>query len=102
MKKNLHELSAIERSQVTDDLLLPAAEFLALLLAAVLLLGMIFGLGFTSPFDRLVRPAHGAIDRHRLRGCPHAQPPLRESGSKLTLQALTLQASDPPSLTLQA
>jgi hypothetical protein len=44
MRKNLHELSEFERSQMTEDLMLPAGDFLALLLGAVLLLGMVFGL----------------------------------------------------------
>ena len=49
MKKKLHELSAHERSQAAvEDLMLPAADFLTLLLAAALLLGMVFGLMSSS------------------------------------------------------
>lgn len=44
MKNNDHELSARERAQATEELMLPAAELFGLLMAAVLLLGIVFGL----------------------------------------------------------
>jgi hypothetical protein len=42
MKINLHELSDQEKRQAAEELMLPAAEFLALFAAAVLLLGFVF------------------------------------------------------------
>ena len=44
MKNNDHELSARERAQAIEELMLPAAELFGLLMAAVLLLGIVFGL----------------------------------------------------------
>jgi hypothetical protein len=42
MKNNLHEFSEQERRQAAEELMLPAAEFLAMFAAAVLLLGFVF------------------------------------------------------------
>jgi len=43
MKRGLHDLSELEKSQVQDRLMIPAGEFIALFAAALLTLGLIFG-----------------------------------------------------------
>jgi hypothetical protein len=43
MKRGLHELSEREKSQVQDRLTIPVGEFIALLVAALLTLGLLFG-----------------------------------------------------------
>jgi len=43
MGRPLHELSDLKKEQTQDKLLIPAGEFVALLAAAVLMLGLVFG-----------------------------------------------------------
>jgi len=44
MKTNLQELSDRERAEEAEALMIPTAEFVALFAAAVLLLGIVFGI----------------------------------------------------------
>ena len=43
MKRGLHDLSELEKSQERDQLMIPAGEFIALFTAALLTLGLLFG-----------------------------------------------------------
>lgn len=44
MKTNFQELSERERAQAAEALMIPTAEFVALFTAAILLLGIVFGI----------------------------------------------------------